>query len=111
MKPLRKEMVALRIVLVGLYILAVMSFVAPPVTAKPLGYWEKHTYTRTIAEGNGLLHQFQHQGAISASAHIVSSDGKVNLTYQWNQPWLFVSIVNTDTKAVTVTWEEDFWVV
>ena len=110
-KPLRKEMAALRIVLFGLYLMAVLSFIAPPVKAMPLGWWERHTYTQTIAVGKGLFHQYQHQGAISASAHIVSSNGLVSLTCQWNQPWLFVWIINGDSKPVTVTWEEDFYVV
>ncbi len=109
-KPVRKEMAVLKIVIIGLYLMAMLSFVAPA-GAMPLGWWEKHTYTQTIAVGNGLYHQYRHNGAISASAHIISSDGKCGLTYQWNQPWLFVSIVNADTKPVTVTWEEDFYVV
>ena len=109
-KSVRKETAALRIVIICLYLLAMLSFVAPA-EAMPLGWWERHTYTRTIAVGNGLYHQYEHDGAISANAHIVSSSGKCSLTYQWNQPWLFVSIINNDINPVTVTWEEDFYVV
>lgn len=105
-------MTALRIVGIGVYLLAIWSFLTPPqVSAMPLGWWDRYTYTDTIPVGQGLYHQYQHQGAISASAHLVSSNGKASLTYQWNQPWLYVSIVNTDTKPVTVTWEEVFYVV
>ena len=108
----RKEITVSRIVFIGLVLLGVLSCLAPPkVNAMPLGWWDRRTYTQTIPVGQGLFHQFQHQGAIYADAYIVSSNGKASLTYLWNQPWLYVSIVNTDTKPVTVTWVEEFYVV
>jgi hypothetical protein len=107
-----KRIKAIRIVIIGLYLLAIGSFVTPlHVKASPLILWEKFIYQDTIPVGQGLYHQHELEGAESASAHIVSSNGKASLTYQWNYPWLYVSIVNMDTKPVTVTWEEDFYVV
>jgi hypothetical protein len=79
--------------------------------AKPLGWWEKHSYTDTIHQGYALHHQYQHNGAISAMSFLISSSGQARLTYNWQEPWLFTDIENRDTKDIVVTWEEDFYVV
>jgi len=76
----------------------------------PQVWMERHVYTQTIPVGMMYYHQYRHEGAIAASAHLLSSTGSAALTYQWNAPWLFVCIVNQDSKPVTVRWEEDFWV-
>ena len=77
---------------------------------KPQVWMERHFYTRTIGVGMMLYHQYKHEGALAGYAYLISSTGSAALTNQWNAPWLFVCIVNTDSKPVTVTWEEDFWV-
>lgn len=106
-----KKFKVVRIVVFGLYLLAIGSFVTPlHVKASPQIILEKFNYQDTIPVGDGLYHQHELEGAESASAHLVSSNGKASLTYQWNYPWLYVSIVNMDNKPVTVTWEEDFYV-
>lgn len=79
-------------------------------TAKPLGWWDRKTYTYTIPVGCMYYHQFKHEGATYADAYITSSDGEAALTYWWNAPWLYVSIVNLDSFPVTVTWVEEFYV-
>ena len=76
----------------------------------PQVWMERHVYTQTIQVGMMYYHQYKHEGAIAASAHLLSSNGDAILAYQWNAPWLFVTIVNRDSKPVTVRWEEDFWV-
>lgn len=79
-------------------------------SAKPMGWWERHTYTYTIPVGMMYYHQYRHEGAIYADAYITSKNGAAALTYRWSAPWLFVSIVNQDSVPVTVTWVEEFYV-
>ncbi len=75
------------------------------------GWYDRYYYTQTIPNGYMYYHQFRHEGAISGSAWIVSMDGNAILAYQWNAPWLFVTVTNKDTRPVTVTWCESFYVV
>jgi hypothetical protein len=76
----------------------------------PQVWMERHVYTRTIGVGMMYYHQYKHEGALAGYAYLISSTGSAALTYQWRAPWLFVCIVNQDSKPITVTWEEDFWV-
>ena len=107
-----KKAVIIRYIAVGLCAMALWSFIAAPIAnASILGYYERHTYTNTITPGNGLYHQYRHEGAVSGSARLKSSTGPAYLTYQWNAPWLMVSIINGGPQTITVTWEETFYVV
>jgi hypothetical protein len=80
------------------------------VEAKTKGYWEHYQYNSTIGVGQGYYHQYKHEGALAAYASIISSTGEYSFTYEWDEPWLFVWIVNEDTHSITVTWREYFYV-
>lgn len=99
----RKIIVASLVIILGF--LTVLQ-----VQGKTRGYWEYHTYTRTIAVGDGRYHQYMHEGAIEAYAYVVSSTGDCSLTYNWKSPWLKVWITNDDTTSISVTWKECFYV-
>jgi hypothetical protein len=101
---------ALRMLAIGLSIICIWNVALSTfVKGAPMGQWVRYQYQVTIPVGNGYYHQHVDQGAIAADAYIVSSTGKAGLTYKWQQPWLYVSIVNQDTKSITVTWVEEFY--
>ena len=101
-----------KIVLLGVLLsfLALTSYFTE-VKATIDGWYDRYYYTQTIPVGMFYYHQFRHDGAISGSAWIVSSNGQAVLAYLWQAPWLFVTVTNKDTKPVTVTWVESFFVV
>jgi len=95
----------------GLAVLVSTTVLFPllQVEASTRGYWESYTYTQTIGTGQGYYHQFKHESALDAYASLRSSTGECSLTYIWDEPWLFVWIVNEDTHSIEVTWKEYFY--
>jgi hypothetical protein len=107
----KKDKSIIKIWMAAFLIIIFMGMGVFLVKSTTLGYWERHTYTQTIGVGEGYYHQYYHEGAIDASARLISTTGNVDFYYRWDAPWLRVWITNKDSKSVTVQWEESFYVV